>query len=505
VNSKRFLGPLDAADDPHFKDNFVPQDEIYALATSQSHIVYGAKGVGKTALCRAITELDRDTYFASGIIDLNTLSFERVHTELEKLKDATGEATLALARATWTNVIVMYFLELVKNHRSTRGTLAAKIDDLLRAEYFSARSASTRLLNQVERIFQRLGAIGLYGDFGRDNYGVTETKRMAVDQFPPSETFREILEAACKIVVASHRSVAVCIDGFDSIVDHEADSRKAIFAGLVDAIYRLAGDPLLRRTLCVKAFLPKELTHEARKINWDADKFLYNTRQVQWTQDTLQEFLAKRLSRLLKAKKTDFDGIWHEFMPRTVHNAVHKLDEDSFQYILRHTQFRPRQLLFHMQSILDRWDHKSKVFKVDSSLIPSTVAASNKLLAELAVNQLEYSLPGISTFMRSFGGLTSTISYSECYSKIARMFEKTAAVEVRGIFEELFDFGVLGVARRSGVADGGATVRVRFSYAGKGVISVNAAEDDIVAVAPMFQDYCGCMPSAYGAVVPSIV
>lgn len=304
MTSKRFLGPLDAADDSQFRYHFIPPDELDAILTPQCHVIYGSKGIGKTALRRALTELHRGDYFTAGTIDLNRLNFQRVYQELQKLQHATGEDAIDLARATWRNVVAMYFLELVAESAPAEHEFVRDVDRLLKDEYFSDRNAPTRILNQVERFFERLGTIALEDD-AEDSHqmSITESIRTAVEEYPRIEKFKPVLLAAATIVKASGKKALICIDGFDSVVDHLPDSRKAIFAGVIDAVYQFAKDEALSDALCVKAFLPKELTHEARAINWDADKFLLNTRYLHWDEDSLKEFISKRLAPHLRAKK----------------------------------------------------------------------------------------------------------------------------------------------------------------------------------------------------------
>jgi hypothetical protein len=380
-----------------------------------------------------------------------------------------------------------------------------RIDDALKVERFSKSDALSGVFGQVRRFFERLGSVGL-DDQPSASSEMVEARRITIDRFPPTPQLERLIDDACRAVARSNKIVAICIDGFDSIVDHEPASRRAVFAGLIDAIYRISRDPVLSKALCVKAFLPKELTHEARAVVWDADKYIYNTVHLHWDEDNLKEFILKRLVPHLRgSRKTDFTPVWQEFMPSTVHNVVHDIDEQTFSYILRHTQSRPRQVLYQVQNILDRWDERSSLPRVDGSFIPSAVAAANRKLAERVVNQLEYARPGMVTFMRSFGGATSTITFAECFSKIERMFTTGSPLKTREIFDELFDFGVLGIARRESVSEGRSTVKARFSYAGEDVTPVHPSDDDIVAVCPMFHDFCGCMPSLYGAVIPSAV
>lgn len=505
VMSKRFLGPLDADGDKDFRSHLVHQEQWMVIVSPESNIVYGSKGVGKTALRRTLTELEKDKFFATCTINIDKLSFQRLHADLDRLGETTGDEVMSLARAMWQNVIAVSFLEALHDRVPENTEFREKVTAILHDEQFTGRDVRNRILNQVQRFVERLGRIGMEED-PVSEYGTLEVRRMAVDRFPPTVAMEKLLAEAREIVASSGKPVVICIDGFDSIVDHLPESRKAVFAGLIDAIYRLSKDQFFSEVLCVKAFLPKELTHEARSVVWDADKFLYNTFYLHWDDESLREFIFKRLfAHARSGKRADFDTVWHEFMPTVVRNDTHGIDESSFSYILRHTQFRPRQLLFHVQTILDNWDLKpNSPFRVDGSFIPSTIAATNRTLAELAVKQLEYARPGVSSFVRSFGGGTNTITYADCFSKIARMFG-VDPVANREIFDELFDFGVIGVARREGVTKGAATCKVRFVYAGKGVSTIHAADDDVVALCPMLHDYCGCTQSQYGAVIPSIV
>lgn len=503
--SKRFLGEPDAAADARFQDHFVPQDELSIILEPSSHIIFGAKGVGKTALRRALSELNKHAFYATGTIDLDTLSFERVHSELAKLSAVTGAEVMALARATWRNVLIFYCLDAVKNRLPEGFLYYEGIQQILRDERFLNRDASNRIFNQVHNFFHRLGVLALDEQLSHE-LDAAEERRMAIDRFPSSPEIGEMLLYASEIVRDSKKSVAICIDGFDSIVEHRPESRKAIFAGLIDAIFRLSRDQRLSRSFCFKAFLPKELTYEAKAVVWDADKHLHAMRYLHWNEEALKEFITKRLVQHLRgSRKSDqsFDSVWPEFMPVQVRNNIHNIDENAFSYIMRHTQFRPRQILFQVQSILDAWDRKSDSFRVDASFIPRVVASASRSLAEVAVQQLEYSRPGLEAFLRSWGGTSSTIPFAECFSKMRRLFSLEDNVQLRQLFDELFDFGVLGVGNRGSLYKGGTVGKFRFSYVGDGVVTrLQPADDDIIALCPMFSEYFACTPSIYGIVMP---
>src|SRR5262249_34111968 len=353
--ARRFLGDLDAAADHNFKNHFVESPNLRRILTNRSDIIYGSKGVGKTALRRALTELNKEFFYVAKTIDLDQISFVKVHMGLSKLKDTTQTEVATLARNTWRNILAIYCLEAVAEQLPNSNSLKVQIEKLLDQEGFQETNASYRVENHIERILIRIAKAGTEGS-APTPLGLNSRQRIVVDRFPSNPEVESLLTQCSKVVEKSGKFVLVCIDGFDSIVDHSPESRKAIFAGLIDAIHRCSRERLLTRAFCFKAFLPQELTDDAHAIIWDYDKHIQNTHYLRWTELEFQNFLKKRLLLYGKPRRNNFLNVWHEFMPEKVRNNSHRIEEESFKYILRHTLYRPRQILLHVQMILDRWD-----------------------------------------------------------------------------------------------------------------------------------------------------
>src|SRR5690348_15062457 len=100
-SGRRFFGELDAAMDEHFKEHFIESLHLERLLSNESDIIYGSKGVGKTALRRALTEIHEPSYFSTKTIDLDQISFSQLHACLCKLKDTTQTEVPTLASNTW--------------------------------------------------------------------------------------------------------------------------------------------------------------------------------------------------------------------------------------------------------------------------------------------------------------------------------------------------------------------------------------------------------------------
>lgn len=502
---RRFLGDLDAETDPSFANHFVESPDLHHIHNPQSNIVYGSKGVGKTALRRALTELNRQSYFHTKTINLDQISFAQVHDALSDLRDTSKTEVATLARNTWRNVLAMYSLEaaaesLPEEHRHVRG----QIFRLLHEEGFSASDSNNRLLGHIERLFLLVAEAGIEQDTPTP-LGLTSKQRGLINNFPSNPAVKQLLEQCVPAIARSGRVILICLDGFDSIVDHTPESRRAIFAGLIDAIHKCSRDPLLSRAFCYKAFLPQELTEAAHVMVWDADKFVQNTHYLKWSKEDFQNLIRKRLLPYAKTKSSQFNDVWRQFMPSTVRNEAHRVDESTAGYILRHTLYRPRQVLTHLQAILDQWDERSDVFRVDPTFIPPVVARTNYNLARMVVNQLEVAHPGLAVFMQSWGGSPNIVTVADFQNRLTRMFELQAIQETDNLFDNLFNLGIFGICQKPSMTRGAFTMRFKFSFVGDRIspnIHASLESSDLVAISPMFHEYCGCNPSEWGAVIP---
>jgi hypothetical protein len=107
---------------------------------------------------RALTELHSQSYFGTATIDLDKLSFERVHRALESLKTASRADLPTLASNMWRNVLVLYGLEVVAEALPDKHPLHRDIKALLEDDGFTGAGSNNRLLGYIEHIIERIGA-----------------------------------------------------------------------------------------------------------------------------------------------------------------------------------------------------------------------------------------------------------------------------------------------------------------------------------------------------------
>jgi hypothetical protein len=504
LKQKRYLGALDAASDERFEDHFVESHDLERLLTDQSDIVYGSKGVGKTALRRALTELKRSHYFATKTIDLNNISFEQVNKALSALKIASHEELGSLSKSTWRNILLLYCLEVVSESLEGQDSLRSRISDYLEKEGFIAPSVNDRLLGFLESLMLRIAGAGVLKPKHTDSV-MNKQQREIYRGFQTAFTGDGLLKEASVFIKSSGKVVLICLDGLDSIVDHSPEARTAVFSGLITAIYQTSLEPAVSGAFCFKAFLPQELTDYARTLVWDSDKYILNQHFLRWRESDFQQLLRRRLLPYARTKSSIFGEIWDDFMPAKLRNETHGTDEFTFQYILRHTMYRPRQLVTHIQRLLDEWDRISESFKVDPSFIPQQIAATNRMLAESVVNQCEISFAGLGGFLQSMRGAPNIVPAGILLQRIMKMFNCQNDSQVaHSIFDNLYNFGVIGVHKKASVR--GAT-QTGFSFrfvSDQATRSIHTAIEDkqLVAIAPMFHEYCNSSSSEHGVIMP---
>jgi hypothetical protein len=504
-NARRYLGHPDADRDAHFAEHFISSRELRKISTPDTDVVFGAKGVGKTALRRALTEIHGEIFFAHRTVSLDTVSFTQVHEALKELRDTSRAEVTTLARNLWQNVIAIFCLEAALANNTLDQDLRDRIATFLDRESVRGVSPNQQILGVVDRI------LSLVAELAIDNeesgaLGLSAGQRRILNEFPYSPLLRALLVDCAAHIETSGKKLALCLDGFDSIVDHTPEARRAIFAGLIDAIYKLSVDTEVNRSFCFKAFLPQELADVARPLNWDADKHLGHTHFICWGPAEFQKFIAKRLAPHSRSKSSDFSNLWLECFPEKVRNTVHRIEENTFAYIVRHTLHRPRQLLEHVQALFDEWDDTNDSSRIDPTFIPGVVARTSKTLADLTVKQLETANPGTQAFIYSWRGQSSASPLISIRARLGKFYGCRTDAGINAALDFLYDFGVLGFAKRRSLTVGASSSTFVFGSLADHMSAGMAGlieDDDIIVLSPMFHDFCGTTPSEFGAIIPT--
>lgn len=508
INNKHIeaFKSLNAEEDDNFSDNFVSTKYLSRILTKDSDIIYGTKGSGKSGLRLALSILNKDDYFITSTFDLTSLSFSAFYAKTAEINKMLIQEEHLISSAIWKNTILQFGLHSCIGKVSTR--LSDKIQNLLFEFGFLrenkielSNGANFKVMNQFERFFR------LIAKFDKDEsikIGDTAFHLNAeldglIDRFPIDRSFDIILNEVISDIEKENKTILICIDGLDKIVNHTFESRKAIFNGLIDAVYFFRFNSKLRKLFSIKAFLPQELTLETNNDIWDSDKHKHNTHYINWNSEDLGNFVFKRLQNSSRNKSfSKFDEAWQYLFPGTITNNTYGVDEDSFSYILRHTLHRPRQLQDHIFEILRDWHEKTGgTEKLPSSFIVKKVGETNRSLSADVVKHLSYNYPNILSFLLSWDNSDTTVKIHELKDRIGKYLlndyeDKT--IEINRVLDELYLFGIFGIDCKEEVQFKSKSKCFNFSFAGDvnlNLIHHSVKDNDIVGFSPMFREYCG--------------
>lgn len=507
---RRDLGSISAEHDRYFAQHFVDSPEFSRLLRDECMIVTGAKGSGKTAVMRALVDIYPSRYAHAFDVKLDGLKFGPLFAAVQRLHSASNQGLVAIARSTWQNVIAIFVLEGLLESKLLAPRQRTDIQKYLRTSGHLGTSATDKFGNHLERIWR------LIAKWSRENdkpgsaplMGLTPRQQAIISTFPSDEKLENLLRASVDAVRPTGKKFLLCLDGLDSVVEHTIESRDFIFAGLIDAVYKCAIHPILIDSLALKVLIPKELAQGARRRLRDLDKHEQYFEAIHWNEANLAEFLRKRMDQHLRVKNRPFDEVWKEYFSEKLRNDTHAVDEETYNYLLRHTLFRPRQLLMHVQNIINLWDSKSASapFKIDPTFISRVVAETNYKLSEYVVNELVLDFPNLEAFLKSFRGLPCVMPWSELPNRIERYLGMSAA-RVEESFMELYNYGIFGLSNSTSGPEGRRfqnTFRFGFMTLNFERHIVGTMTDrTLVALAPMFNEYCGCRTSPVGIVIPT--
>jgi hypothetical protein len=180
--------------------------------------------------------------------------------------------------------------------------------------------------------------------------------------------------------------------------------------------------------------------------------------------------------------------------------------------------FRPRQLQDHIYNLTRKWSITGSYTKMNSSFIPKVVRQTNMALSEETINIVNYSFKNFDKFMFSFKGMPSVINASVVRTHIKNYllyFQEEGVQDINFIFEELLNFGIFGIEEekdediQTPLASNFAETKMKFfefSFVG-GLLNTRfeseAIKDErMVAIAPMFREYCELIKNADFIVIP---
>jgi hypothetical protein len=527
-------GPIDAlVRDEQFHLKWMESSSVKACLHSGSWIISGEKGSGKSAIRKAIVEIYGNQYLAAPIVDLDDFSFRPLYNNLFQFAKLTELSKTQTLSHFWQYSIL---IEMIKHCASKLpniyGDLLSKQDEFLSVPTRSVKrvydandqakvdrkpyediSMPQRLLKLTEALWRKIDkatesspkTISKVRKPKKAN--LIATSNLTADYisemktYPVNDRFQEMRALFFRRLADHKHRVILILDGFDQLRNDNApsDEINLLFDSLADAIQSIHSYIDRPDGFEIKAFIPHD-----RYLNIslrDSDKVSTFQVAIRWDRSDLQMFLKKRLELTPKLSVDTFHKLWREVMPERVMNSHYKIEEDSFDYLIRHTMMRPRQLQIHLEYLSKSYYDQN----IDPSAIAKSIAQSCRDMTSYFINEFIVDHPHLREYIGSLHGRDNVFEYKtliKITQDALRRFDGNDSREaVIKKIDTLYAMGFFGVLRmiRAGEITGdiycppskkGGRHYFDFFYKNPHPsISSMLAVDDLVAIHPIFFDY----------------
>jgi hypothetical protein len=464
-----------------------------ASLDADRYLIVGRRGSGKTSLAQYFT-FQRRIRHSRCISVSEPEVYARVLSELNRLA-TSGALPVVLNRAArvWELLIWSLIFEEFRNEDEV-------VADACIFQTASGRSPARIVADVIRAIMTKI--------LGKSDTDIVQE----IENTLRSKVF----EAGKDRVVQLTRKVPILL-AIDSLEHYPVDDdmMMKVTAALIQAAsefnlkYRNMG-------IHIKVFLASEITpFLIQNVLANPLKHVQNPVHLHWRPKDLLRLICWRFTQYLVEHRhlsksplredqwSDFDAVhkavWSPYFGDEVTNS-HEIVERSFPYVLRHTQMRPRQLVFLCNQIAATAKRSGEFPKFSSAVIRQGVWEAETELATEVINSYKEIYPKVADIIEAFVG-APVIFPGQLLDKLAHFTAgswKPGEYSPQRFRQLVTELGIVGRVRSKNSKRG--IVEVDFEYFERDRLTIN--NNDECAIHPMFYGKLRTKVSADVQVLP---
>ena len=460
ILKKLDFGRWEAQHDKDLKYVYVETDDFESLLLKIHTIIIGRKGSGKSALVQGIKLKHLQKYEDIVEIDAGQVEFRKLAESYKTLPRIEEFEFRRAIRNIWYHAMVTSLMLKVNDKRPDADpALQPKFELIykyLKKQGWLKKTIYDLLIDVADSLTQIL-----HKKMGEGEEPSTFVRILA--NYPLQHAdFKSAFWALTSIVKHS-KGYVITFDNIDRYFDtkgkrywyrqEDLKMLRYLFEGLIYAIYDLSAEEIADKLL-IKALLPTD-KYEPLRLR-EADKIDQFVKRIFWNKEGLREFICKRIALSLGIKdasgnySADPQKTWYKVFPRRIRNIHVNRIEDSFDYILRHTLYRPRDLQIHCSKIVETALSEKRT--IDEELIRKCLhRVTNETIVDYLHREFESEYPYIDHLLSGFKNKDNMMSYSTTFKIVNRTLKKInyefpdiPPINVENTIAFLYKIGFLG-------------------------------------------------------------
>jgi len=316
-----------------------------------------------------------------------------------------------------------------------------------------------------------------------------------LEDFINNERVQRAKKAVLEIVKGS--KVIIALDTMENYAVRDESMMRSMGA-LIQCASRFSRN-YARHGIYLKVFIMAEIfPYLKEEVSLNPLKFIHDEIYLQWRPKDLMRLISWRYDRYLKGNnltipttsKVDWDNHhdvlrekWEPYWGKTL-KTRQDLIEETFPFVLRHTQLRPRQLIVLCNSIARISQDGESFPKFGPDSIIAGVQRAEKRLAEEVMNSYSSVYPGAARIAEALSGLPLIFKGNELDKRAPQTASQWPPGEYSSYAFRQFvsELGIVGRVRN--VSEKTGIVEADFEYAGDSRISLLV--NDLCVIHPMF-------------------
>lgn len=316
-----------------------------------------------------------------------------------------------------------------------------------------------------------------------------------LEDFISNERIQRAKKAVLEVVKGN--KVIIALDTMENYAVRDESMMRSMGA-LIQCASRFSRN-YARHGIYLKVFIMAEIfPHLKEEVSLNPLKFIHDEIYLQWRPKDLMRLISWRYDRYLKQHnlliptigKVDWDNHhdvlrekWEPYWGKKLRTRQ-GLIEETFPFVLRHTQLRPRQLIVLCNSIASRAQDGESFPKFEPDNIIEGIQSAEKRLAEEVMNSYSSVYPGAARIAEALSGLPLIFKGNELDKRAPQTASQWPAGEYSSYAFRQFvsELGIVGRVRN--VSEKTGIVEADFEYAGESRISLLV--NDQCVIHPMF-------------------
>ncbi len=316
-----------------------------------------------------------------------------------------------------------------------------------------------------------------------------------LEDFISNERIQRAKKAVLEVVKGN--KVIIALDTMENYAVRDESMMRSMGA-LIQCASRFSRNHA-RHGIYLKVFIMAEIfPHLKEEVSLNPLKFIHDEIYLQWRPKDLMRLISWRYDRYLKqnnllipaAGNVDWDNHhdvlrekWEPYWGEKL-KSRQGIVEQTFPYVLRHTQLRPRQLIVLCNSIARHSQDGDTFPKFEPDSIIEGIQRAEKRLAEEVMNSYSSVYPGAARIAEALSGLPLIFKGNELDKRAPQTASQWPAGEYSSYAFRQFvsELGIVGRVRN--VSEKTGIVEADFEYAGESRISLLV--NDQCVIHPMF-------------------